>query len=112
LNGPVGRSIAALDDFAHDEGIRIQPVLDAYKRRIDLIAALNPPFWSNATFSATQGQSFEYYDGFVFELSAEQDRPIVSGGRYDGLISRLSGGYRKASAIGAALRVDRLGESP
>jgi ATP phosphoribosyltransferase regulatory subunit len=111
LNGPVGRSISALDDFARDESLKIQPALDAYKRRIDLIAALNPPFWSNATFSATQGQSFEYYDGFVFELATEQDRPIVSGGRYDGLISRLSGGYRKASAIGAALRVDRLGDA-
>ncbi|RYD91469.1 MAG: ATP phosphoribosyltransferase regulatory subunit, partial [Sphingomonadales bacterium] len=54
---------------------------------------------------------FEYYDGFVFELSRENaaDRPIVSGGRYDGLISRLSGGKRQASAIGAALRADRLG---
>jgi ATP phosphoribosyltransferase regulatory subunit len=107
----VGRSITALDDFARDEGLKIHPVLDVFKRRVDLIAELNPPFWSNATFSAVQGQSFEYYDGFVFELAAEQDRPIVSGGRYDGLISRLSGGYRKASAIGAALRVDRLGEA-
>jgi ATP phosphoribosyltransferase regulatory subunit len=109
LTAPVGRSFAALDNFARDEGLKLGPALDAYQRRMEKLSTLNPPSWSNATFSATAGQSFEYYDGFVFELSSEADRPIVSGGRYDGLISRLSGGKRKASAIGAALRVDRLG---
>ena len=79
--------------------------------RLTLVAKLKPPFWSEAVFSAQAGRRFEYYDGFVFELARDgaADRPIVSGGRYDGLISRLSGGTREASAIGAALRADRLG---
>jgi ATP phosphoribosyltransferase regulatory subunit len=112
LAAPVGQSAAALQGFANATGISIARALDPFRERLDLIAKLKPPFWNDAVFSAEAGQRFEYYDGFVFELVrlASPDRPLVSGGRYDGLIRRLSGKARNASAIGAALRVDRLSE--
>jgi ATP phosphoribosyltransferase regulatory subunit len=112
LSSPVSSSVAALEAFANDIGLDLSDVLAAYRERLSLIAKLKPPFWSDAVFSAEAGRRFEYYDGFVFELSRADavDRPIVSGGRYDGLISRLSSGKQSASAIGAALRADRLGE--
>ncbi|HOZ28752.1 MAG TPA: ATP phosphoribosyltransferase regulatory subunit [Hyphomonadaceae bacterium] len=105
-------SLGALQAFAREQGLDISAALDAFAERLAHIAKLKPPFWSEAVFSAQAGRRFEYYDGFVFELAREgaADRPIVSGGRYDGLIARLSGGTRDASAIGAALRADRLGE--
>lgn len=111
LSAPVAGSLAMLQDFARSRGLDVSAALDAYSERLVLLAKLKPPFWSDAVFSAEAGRRFEYYDGFVFELAREgaSDRPIVSGGRYDGLISRLSGGKREASAIGAALRADRLG---
>lgn len=111
LSGPVAKSAAMLDAFAADAGVAITPALDAFRDRLDRIDALKPPFWETAVFSAEAGRRFEYYDGFVFELARDAgfDRPIVSGGRYDGLISQMSGGTLWASAIGAALRVDRLG---
>lgn len=110
LSSPAPQSLPALQSFARDTGLKLSPALEAFSRRLDLIARLNPPFWNTAVFSAEVGRRFEYYDGFVFELARDPafERPIVSGGRYDGLITRLSGGQRTASAIGAALRADRL----
>ncbi|RZJ16032.1 MAG: ATP phosphoribosyltransferase regulatory subunit, partial [Brevundimonas sp.] len=110
LNAPVADSLGALRSFAASTGLDLSAALDAYAERLALIARHKPPFWADAVFSAESGRRFEYYDGFVFELARENaaDRPIVSGGRYDGLIARLSGGKRHASGIGAALRADRL----
>jgi ATP phosphoribosyltransferase regulatory subunit len=112
LSAPVQNSLDVLSAFAREAGLSIAPALDVFRRRLERIEALNPPFWKDASFNAEAGRRFEYYDGFVFELARDPgfERPIVSGGRYDGLISRLSGGRRRASAIGAALRADRLAE--
>jgi ATP phosphoribosyltransferase regulatory subunit len=112
LAAPVQKSAEVLAAYAKDADLTIAPALDVFRRRLERVEALKPPFWEDAVFSAEAGRRFEYYDGFVFELARDPafDRPIVSGGRYDGLISRLSGGARKASAIGAALRTDRLAE--
>jgi ATP phosphoribosyltransferase regulatory subunit len=112
ITAPVGECVSALRGFAKMAGLDISGALDVFEERLALIAKLKPPFWSDAEFSAEAGRRFEYYDGFVFELGRVDalDRPIVSGGRYDGLISRLSGGSHTASAIGAALRADRLVE--
>ena len=110
LSAPAGQSLAALRTFAGETGLKLSSALDAFSRRLDLIAKANPYFWNTAVFSAEVGRRFEYYDGFVFELARDPafERPIVSGGRYDGLIARLSAGQKMASAIGAALRADRL----
>lgn len=112
ISAPMAECASALRGFAKMAGLDISAALDAFEERLALIARLKPPFWSDAEFGAEAGRRFEYYDGFVFELvrADAQDRPIVSGGRYDGLISRLSGGAHGASAIGAALRADRLVE--
>ena len=93
---PAGSSAAALEEFAGEARARHRAALEAFSERLDRIAELKPPFWADAVFSAEAGRRFEYYDGFVFELAREAalDRPIVSGGRYDGLITRLSGGKR------------------
>ncbi len=111
-SAPAGASVAALEAFAREAGVDLSGVLAVYRERLAQIDRLKPPFWFDAVFSAEAGRRFEYYDGFVFELSREGagDRPIVSGGRYDSLIPRLSAGTREASAIGAALRADRLAE--
>lgn len=110
LTVPAGQSLSALNGIAREIGLDLTAVLDAFATRLNHIAKLKPPFWDKAVFSAEVGRRFEYYDGFVFELARDPtfERPVVSGGRYDGLIARLSGGRRTASAIGAALRADRL----
>lgn len=113
LSASAAGSVAAIDAFAREAGVNLGAALEAYSCRQELIEKLNPPFWSVARFSAEAGRRFEYYDGFVFELALDPsfERPVVSGGRYDRLITRLSGGSRDAKAIGAGLRVDRLGSA-
>lgn len=112
ITAPVAGCAAALRGFAKMAGLDLSGALDAFEERLALVEKLKPPFWADAIFSAEAGRRFEYYDGFVFEFSPANaaDRPIVSGGRYDGLIARLSSGSHSASAIGAALRADRLAE--
>lgn len=111
LSMTAAESAPALEQFARDAGLDLGAALETFNERMALIAKLKPPFWSDAVFSAEAGRRFEYYDGFVFELAhpGAGDRPIVSGGRYDGLIARLSAGAVEASGIGAAIRADRLG---
>ena len=111
LSASAGESAAVLAAFATHAGIDLGAALEGFNERLALIARLKPPFWADAVFSAEAGRRFEYYDGFVFDLArnGETDRPIVSGGRYDGLITRLSAGRVEASGIGAAIRADRLG---
>lgn len=108
IDAPVAGCIAALEAFAKSAKVDLGPALAALSQRLDLLRSA--PFWGKARFSAEAGRRFEYYDGFVFELAATADRPIASGGRYDGLIAKLSGGKLAAPAIGAALRADRLNE--
>jgi len=112
LASPAGGSVAVIEAFAKRGGLNLADALSAYKRRLDRIDTLKPPFWTTATFSAEVGRRFDYYDGFVFELSrgAGQHNSLGGGGRYDALIARLSGGKTQASAIGAGLRIGRLGE--
>jgi ATP phosphoribosyltransferase regulatory subunit len=111
LNASVADSATILARYAKEAEVDLGPALDAFNERVAQVARLKPPFWTDATFGAEAGRRFEYYDGFVFELAHpfSTDRPILSGGRYDGLIARLSAGSMQASSIGAAIRADRLG---
>jgi ATP phosphoribosyltransferase regulatory subunit len=57
------------------------------------------------------GSRFSYYDGLLFTLTSTKlgpARPLAAGGRYDALVGQLSGGRVQATALGAALRLDRL----
>ena len=109
---PGADSADGILQFARESGVELDAALEGYNERMSLIAKLRPPFWSDAVFSAEAGRRFEYYDGFVFDLArpSASDRPILSGGRYDGLIARLSAGAVEAAGIGAAIRADRLGK--
>jgi ATP phosphoribosyltransferase regulatory subunit len=57
-------------------------------------------------FTPALGHAFDYYDGVTFEVRSQalgDDRPIASGGRYDGLLGRL-GGAQDARAVGCVVR--------
>jgi ATP phosphoribosyltransferase regulatory subunit len=56
-------------------------------------------------FSPALGHAFDYYDGLTFEVRSDAlgaERPVASGGRYDGLLSRLGGA--RAHAVGCVVR--------
>lgn len=110
IRGQAADSPVAIAAFARQAGVDIAAAVDAFAARVGGLKSLKPAFWDAAVFSAESGRRFEYYDGFVFDLAsiAAPDRPIMAGGRYDGLIARLSGQAKAAAAIGSALRIDRL----
>ncbi|THD60439.1 ATP phosphoribosyltransferase regulatory subunit [Phenylobacterium sp.] len=57
-------------------------------------------------FAPALGHAFDYYDGLTFEVLSDvlgPDRPVASGGRYDGLLARL-GGPAQARAVGCVVR--------
>jgi ATP phosphoribosyltransferase regulatory subunit len=57
-------------------------------------------------FAPALGHAFDYYDGLTFEVRSDAlsaDRPVASGGRYDGLLARL-GGAAGGRAVGCVVR--------
>jgi len=60
-------------------------------------------------FATAFSRGFDYYTGFVFELTdpARTGDPLVAGGRYDELLTRL-GSRQPIPAVGFAVWIERL----
>ena len=93
--------------LAADAKIALEPALDLFETRTGFLAARGVEVRTIA-FATDFGRGFDYYTGFVFELhGARGERPLVAGGRYDGLLTRL--GAREAiPAVGFAASIDEL----
>lgn len=83
------------------------PVLDAALGDWDArLAKLSEIPAERLRFAPALGHAFDYYDGLTFEVRSDalgDDRPVASGGRYDGLLARL-GGTAASQAIGCVVR--------
>jgi ATP phosphoribosyltransferase regulatory subunit len=85
----------------------IDPALDLFESRTGFFAARGVDV-DGIKFSTAFGRGFDYYTGFVFEVTDERSsESLVAGGRYDGLLSRL-GSAAPVPAVGFAAGVDRL----
>ena len=95
--------------LAADAKIALEPALDLFETRTGFLAARGVDVRA-ITFATDFGRGIDYYTGFVFELhGARGERPLVAGGRYDGLLTRL--GAREAiPAVGFAASIDELAE--
>ncbi|WP_084419607.1 ATP phosphoribosyltransferase regulatory subunit [Henriciella litoralis] len=103
----------ALLAIARQAGISgVEPALERLEARAAKMKALMPGALASARFGTPFGRRFNYYDGFLFEIfhpgDASSRKPFGAGGRYDTLLSRLSGGKVDATAIGGVVRPDRL----
>ena len=81
----------------------IDAALAAWDRRLSLLAEIPA---ERMRFAPALGHAFDYYDGLTFEVRSTalgDDRPVSSGGRYDGLLARL-GGAVDARAVGCVVR--------
>ena len=70
-------------------------------------------FVDRIRFSTAFGRSLDYYTGFVFELhdrAATPNGPLVAGGRYDELLTRL-GAKSPIPAVGFAVWIERVAAS-
>ena len=84
------------------------PALDQFESRTGFLAARGIDL-KRVRFSTGFGRGFDYYTGFVFELTdpARTGDPLVAGGRYDGLLMRL-GANEPIAAVGFAVWIERL----
>jgi ATP phosphoribosyltransferase regulatory subunit len=98
------RALAAEADLT----AALSPVLDLFEHRTGFFAAhgIDP---ARVRFSTAFGRGFDYYTGFVFELTdaSRTGDPLVAGGRYDDLLSRL-GSAQAIPAVGFAVWIERL----
>ena len=62
-------------------------------------------------FATAFGRGVDYYTGFEFELHrrGNGDDPLVAGGRYDGLLTRL-GAAAPIPAVGFSIWVEALSD--
>ncbi len=86
----------------------LSPALDLLESRTGFLAAQGIDL-KRVRFSTSFGRGFDYYTGFVFELTdpARTGDPLVAGGRYDGLLARL-GSSEQTPAVGFAVWIERL----
>jgi ATP phosphoribosyltransferase regulatory subunit len=86
----------------------LNPALDLFETRTGFLAARGIDLRC-VRFSTAFGRGFDYYTGFVFELTdpSRTGDPLVAGGRYDGLLMRL-GAAAPIPAVGFAAWIERL----
>ena len=110
ISGDPDQAASELRALAAEAGLNDAMVaaLDLFEHRTGFLAAqgIEP---RNVRFSTAFGRGFDYYTGFVFELTdpARTGDPLVAGGRYDGLLTRL-GAPTPIPAVGLSVWIERL----
>jgi ATP phosphoribosyltransferase regulatory subunit len=110
IGGDPDSAAAELRALAADASLanEMAPALDLFESRNGFMAAreIDP---RHVKFSTAFGRGFDYYTGFVFELTdpSRTGDPLVAGGRYDGLLTRL-GSAEPIAAVGLAVWIERL----
>ena len=103
---------AQMRDLTRAAGLDLSVALDRFDARLGFIATHGLDI-TRFTFAARFVRNLDYYTGFVFEAHERgglHEKPVVGGGRYDGLLQSL-GAPQEIPAVGAAIWVDRLRSS-
>jgi ATP phosphoribosyltransferase regulatory subunit len=101
-----------LRQLAADAKLDLAAALDRFDARLGFMAARGLDV-AEFRFATRFARNLDYYTGFAFEAcesARPDDKPIVGGGRYDGLLRSL-GAQADIAAVGAAIWVERLGIS-
>jgi ATP phosphoribosyltransferase regulatory subunit len=109
IKGDPDEAAAELRIFARDAGLALDPVLDLFESRAGFLAARGVDI-SRIRFATAFSIDLDYYTGFEFRLhdpAGRVERPLVAGGRYDKLLSRL-GGTQPIPAVGLGVWIERL----
>jgi ATP phosphoribosyltransferase regulatory subunit len=107
VEGDLDDAAVALRTLTAQARIALQPALDLFESRTGFLAARGVDI-ARIRFSTAFGRGLDYYTGFVFELHGrETPGPLVAGGRYDGLLTRL-GSPAPIPAVGFAVWIERL----
>jgi ATP phosphoribosyltransferase regulatory subunit len=113
IKGPAGNALARLRALTAEGTVDITEALDRFEARL---AALDRAGIDAAAlpFDASFGRNLEYYEGFVFEITAANGSggqpdlpPLAGGGRYDAMTRRL-GAATAIPAVGAMIRPEAV----
>jgi ATP phosphoribosyltransferase regulatory subunit len=107
IAGDPDEAAAALRALAKDAGKQLRPALDLFESRTGFLAARGIDV-RTIRFATSFGRGLDYYSGLVFELhDPKVSGPLVAGGRYDGLLTRL-GAAQPIPAVGFSVWIERL----
>ena len=107
--GDPDKAAAELRTLASDSNVKIDAALDLFESRTGFLAARSVDV-SRIRFSTRFFIGLDYYTGFEFRLHDPQghiEAPLVAGGRYDKLLSRL-GSTKPIPAVGLGVWIERL----
>jgi ATP phosphoribosyltransferase regulatory subunit len=107
VRGGPDEAAGELRALAADAKLSLGPAIDLLETRTGFLAARGVDVRA-IHFSTAFGRGFDYYTGFVFELhDARAKGPLIAGGRYDGLLTRL-GSREPIPAVGFAASIEEL----
>jgi ATP phosphoribosyltransferase regulatory subunit len=109
ISGDPDEAAAELRSLATSAGLKLDAALDLFESRTGFLAARGVDV-GRIHFSTAFGRGLDYYTGFVFELhdpTAPPNGPLVAGGRYDELLTRL-GAKTPIPAVGFAVWIERV----
>jgi ATP phosphoribosyltransferase regulatory subunit len=108
ISGEPDVALAKLREFVADTKIDISRAIDQFESRIGFMAARDLDTRA-MRFATAFGRGVDYYTGFEFELQAKNNgaEPLVAGGRYDGLMTRL-GSRQPIPAVGFSVWIETL----
>src|SRR5271170_660387 len=107
VRGDPDEAAGELRALAADANLALSPALDLFETRTGFLAARGVDVGA-IHFSTAFGRGFDYYTGFVFELHDPRSKgPLIAGGRYDALLTRL-GAHEQIPAVGFAASIEEL----
>ena len=110
IQGNPDEAAGGLRALAHDSKLMptLGPALDQFESRTGFLEARGIDV-KRVHFSTAFSRGFDYYSGLVFELTDPERTgdPLIAGGRYDELLTRL-GAAEPIPAVGFAVWIERL----
>jgi ATP phosphoribosyltransferase regulatory subunit len=110
IAGEPDDAAAQLRTLASDAKLDLNAAIDQFESRTGFMEARGIDTKA-IRFSTSFGRGLDYYTGFEFELHRKGNGtdPLVGGGRYDGLLSRL-GARSPIPAVGFSIWIETLAQ--
>ncbi len=110
IAGDPDEAARQLRTLASDAKLDLSAAIDQFESRTGFMAARGIDTKA-IRFSTAFGRGLDYYTGFEFELHARGNgtEPLVGGGRYDGLLTRL-GAREPIPAVGFSIWIEALSQ--
>jgi ATP phosphoribosyltransferase regulatory subunit len=110
IAGEPDKVVAQLRALASDAQLDLSAAIDELESRTSFMAKRGIAT-GNIRFSTSFGRGLDYYTGFEFELHRKGNgaEPLVGGGRYDDLLTRL-GAASPIPAVGFSIWIEALAQ--